>query len=55
MLLPRIKSVLQQISLQGFIFVGSETRNIAIQLALQQCCKSSCTFFVACITVPLGY
>ena len=47
--------MLQQISLQGFVFVGGKTRNTAIQLALQQCCTSSCTFFVTCITVLLGY
>ena len=34
-----------------FWFVGGNTRNIAIQLALQQCCKTSGMFFVACITV----
>ena len=27
-----------------------EMRNIAILLLLQQCCKTSCTFFVARIT-----
>ena len=26
---------------------GGKTRNIAIQLVLQQCCKTSRTFFVA--------
>ena len=35
--------------------VGGKTRNIAIQLALQQCCKTSCTFFVARFSVPLAY
>ena len=33
--------------------MGSKTRNIAIQLVLQQCCKTSCTFFVARFSVPL--
>ena len=33
--------------LQGFFFfVGHETRNIAVQLVLQQRCQKSCTFFV---------
>ena len=35
--------------------VGGKTHNIAIQLALQQCCKTSCTFFVARFSVPLAY
>ena len=30
--------------------VGGKTRDIAIQLVLQQCCKTSCTFFVARFT-----
>ena len=30
-----------------------KTRNIALQLVLQQCCKTSCTFFVARFSVPL--
>ena len=33
--------------------MGGKTRNIAIQLGLQQCCKTSCTFFVACFTAAL--
>ena len=33
--------------------VGGKTRNIAIQLVSQKCCKTSCTFFVARFTVPL--
>ena len=32
--------------------IGGKTRNIAIQLVLQQCCKTSCTFFVARFSVP---
>ena len=39
--------------LQGFFFAGVETRNIAIQLVLQQCCKKSCTFYLARFTVPI--
>ena len=31
--------------------MGGKTRNIAIQLLLQQYCKRSCTFFVARFTV----
>ena len=30
---------------------GGKTRNIAIQLVLQQCCRTSCTFSVARFTV----
>ena len=33
--------------------VGGEMRNIAIQLAVQQCCKTGCTFFAAGFTVSL--
>ena len=31
--------------------VGGKTPNIAIQLNLQECCKTSCTCFVALLTV----
>ena len=31
--------------------VSGQTRNIAIELVLQQCCKTSCTCFVARLTV----
>ena len=48
-----IKPVLQQIRLLTGLNVGGKTRNIAIQLVLQQCCKTSCTFFVARFSVPL--
>ena len=50
-----IKPVLQQIRLLTGLNQGGKTRNIAIQLALQQCCKASCTFFVARFSVPLAY
>ena len=33
--------------------MGGKTRNIATQLGLQQCCKTSCTFFVARFTAAL--
>ena len=33
--------------------MGGKTRNIATQLGLQQCCKTSCTFFVARLTATL--
>ena len=49
----RIKPVLQQIRLLTGLNVGGKTRNIAIELVLQQCCKTSCTFFVARFSVPL--
>ena len=43
-----IKPVLQQIRLLTGLNVGGKTRNIiGIQLVLQQCSKTSCTFFVA--------
>ena len=33
---------------------GGKTRNIAIQLVLQECCRTSCTFFVARFTELLS-
>ena len=33
--------------------MSGKTRNIATQLGLQQCCKTSCTFFVARFTAAL--
>ena len=48
-----VKPVLQQIRLLTGLTVGGKTRNIAFQLVLQQCCKTSCTFFVARFSVPL--
>ena len=55
-LAPIFKHVLQQIRLQGFFYVGGKTRNIAIQLVMQQCCKISYAFFFvfffALFTVP---
>ena len=50
-----IKPVLQQIRLLKGLNVGGNTRYVAIQLALQQYCKTSCTFFVARSSVPLAY
>ena len=49
-----IKPVLQQIRLLTGLSRGGKTPNIAIQLVLQQCCKTSCPFFVARFSVPLG-
>ena len=47
----RIKPVLQQIRLLIGLNMRGKTRNIAIQRVLQQCqlqcCKTSCTFFLA--------
>ena len=45
--ITHIRPVLQQIRLLTGLNMGSTTRNIAIQLVLQHCCKTSCTFFVA--------
>ena len=56
-LAPMLKRVLQQIRLQGFFCVDGKTRNIAIQLVMQHCCKISYTFrffFLASFTVPYG-
>ena len=39
--------------LQDRFDVSGKTRNIAIQLVLQQCCKTSFTFFVARFSVLL--
>ena len=50
-----LKPVLQQIRLLTGLNVGGKTRNIAIQLVLKQCCKTSCTFFVARFSVRLTY
>ena len=44
---PTFEPVLQTNKVAGFVFVGGKTCSIAIQLVLQQCCKTSCTFFVA--------
>ena len=33
---------------------GGKTRNVTLQLLLQQCCKTSCMFFVARFSVPLA-
>ena len=41
-----IKPVMQQIRLFTGLNMGGKTRNIAIQLVLQQCCKTSCTFLL---------
>ena len=49
-----IKLVLQQIRLLTGLNVGCKTRNITIQLVLQQCCETRCTFiFFARFSVPL--
>ena len=48
-----MKPVLQQIRLLTGLNVFGKTRNIAIQLVLQQCCKTSCTFFVSRFTEAL--
>ena len=48
-----IKVVLQKIRLWTGLNVSGKTRNIAIQLVLQQYCKTNCTCFVARFSVPL--
>ena len=47
-----IKPALQQIRLLTGLNVSGKTRNIAIQLVLQQFCKTSCTYFAARFSVP---
>ena len=54
-LTTHIKPVLQQIRLLTALNMGGKTRNIAIQLVLQLCCRTSCTLFVARFSVPLGW
>ena len=39
--------------LQDRFYVGGKGRDIGIQLVLQECCETSCTFFVARFSVPL--
>ena len=39
--------VLQQIKLLTGLNVGGKSRNIAFQIVLLQCCKTSCTFLLA--------
>jgi len=51
-LAPMLKRVLQQIRLQGFFYAGRKTRNIAIQLVMQQCCKISYTFLFFLPVLP---
>ena len=48
-----IKPLLQQISFLTGLNMGGKTRSIAIELVLQQCCKTSCSFFVARFSAPL--
>ena len=38
--------------LQDRFDVGGKARSIALQLVLQQCCKTSCMFFVTRFSVP---
>ena len=44
------KPVLQQIRLLKYLNVDGKTRNIAFQLVLQQCCRTSCTFLLPVLT-----
>ena len=47
-----IKPVLQQIRFLTSLIVSGKTRNIAFQLVLLPCCKTSFTFFVARFYAP---
>ena len=50
---PRLNLFLKQPDLlQDGFYVGGKMRNIAFQLVMLQCCKTSCTLFVARFTVP---
>ena len=49
---PTFEPVLQKIKVARPSFVDGKTRNIAIQLDLQQSCKRVCTFFVTRFTAP---
>ena len=54
-----VQSVFTQLAKTWFAarhvsFVDSKTRNIGFQVDLQQCCKTSYTFFVARFTVALA-
>ena len=54
-LLPTFKPVLKKKQtdlLQDGFYVGGKMRNTAFQLVMLQCCKTSCTLFVARFTVP---
>ena len=48
-----VKPVLRQIRLLTGLSLGGKSHNIAIQLVLQQCCKTSCRFFAAHFYTPL--
>ena len=49
------KPVLQQIRLLTGLNMDGKMRNNATQLVLQQCCTTSCTFFVASFSVVLKH
>ena len=49
-----IKPVTHEIRLLTGLYLGGKTRNIAIQIVLQECCKTSYTLFVARFSVPLA-
>ena len=49
-----IKPVTHEIGLLTGLNMGGKTCNIAIQIVLQQCCKTSCTLFVARFPLPLA-
>ena len=49
----QVQTYYQPDLLQDRFDVGGKTCSIAIELVLLQCCKTSCTFFVVCFSVPL--
>ena len=50
---PSFKPVVNDLICRKTGLVWVATRNNAIQLVLQQCCKTSCMFFVALFTIYL--
>ena len=52
--ITHIKPFLQQIRLLTGLNMDSKTCNIAIQLVLLPCCKTSYTFLFAIFSLPLG-
>jgi len=49
-----VRTCLATVQGAWYSFVGGETSSIAIQIFLQQCCKTSCKFSVARFAVTLG-
>ena len=48
-----VQTCLQPDLVQDRFLMGGKTCNITIQLVLEQCCNTSCKFFVACFSVVI--